>query len=253
MRWTSRTALSAGLISVLAAAPALSYADVDEGLLQRLFRLVRPSGKYDGRLSDVLAKATQRSGIANTLPRVLLVHGDTGESVEWIRGRGAVEPVVCPDGRTLVLRRGTRVERTEVTITNGQLVLPAAASAVSDVAVRQIFGCTPAPGEKGNSWQLWVENAAGQFQTLRFSGDTSSVGTLPDAFRSDSPGDTCLALRKLQGVRSDGVSAMVRDGRLVLEPPNGSRTVALPVRMPVTGTPAWLGDTGWLVVIGLQD
>jgi hypothetical protein len=242
-------------MSLLAGMPALSHAEVDEGLLQRLFRLIRPSGTYEGRLSDVLAKATQRSGIADTLPRVLLVDHRTGGIVEWVRGRGAVEPVVCPDGRTLVVRRGTRIERTEITIANGQAIPPGGATPVPDILVRQIFGCAPVPGEDATTWDLWVENTAGEFLTVRLSKGTASVGVLPDAFRSDPPRDAGLALRRLQGIRTDGLSAMVRDAKLVVERYNATGTSSgpLPVQMPVTGDPAWLGDTDWIVVTGLQN
>ncbi len=252
-RWVVATAL---LMSLLAGAPAPSYAEADESLLQRLFRLLRPSGKYKGRLSDVLAKATQRSGgIADTLPRVLLVNRRSGETVEWVRGRGTVEPVVCPDGRTLVVRRGSRIERTEITITNGRALVPGAATPLPDIMVRQIFGCTPVAGGDARSWDLWVENIAGEFLTVRLTKGTSSLGVLPEAFRSDPPRDTGLALRRLQGIRADGLTAMVRDAKLVVEfyKDTGSSSTPLPVQMPVTGDPVWLGESNWIVVTGLQN
>lgn len=251
----SRGVATAVLASVLAGTPALSIAEADEGLLQRLFRLLRPSGKYEGRLSDALARATQRSGIADTLPRVLLVERRTGETIEWVQGRGTVEPVVCPDGRTLVVRRGTRIERTEVKIADGRVLAPAAASAVPGTTVRQIFGCMPIAGNGAGSWELWVETAAGEFLTVRLTRSAASLGAPPDASWDDPFRETGLALRRLQSIRADGLSATVRDARLVVEryDGTGSGSVSLPVPMPVTGNPAWFGDTDWIVVTGLQD
>lgn len=262
MAKSNRIVCVAMSLSLLIGMPALSHAEVDESLLQRLFRLIRFGSTYEGRLSDVIAKST-RSGNANTLTRILLVNHQTGETIEWMDGRGAVEPLVCPDGCTLVVRRGEKIERTEIKIANGQVVsMPEAETIPADIDVRQIFGCTPIAEKDATTWNLWAETKAGEIKTVQLGKGASLIGDLPKAFRSDPPGDVGRALRKLQGIRSDGLSAMVNNDRLVVKPYNDSGTnssvllVSMPVTgdpVPVTGDPAWLGNTDWIVVTGLKN
>jgi hypothetical protein len=81
----------------------------------------------------------------------------------------------------------------------------------------------------------------------------ASPAEVPQPLRADPQGDVGPALRKLQGVRADGLCAQVRDARLVVETSGTTDAKSLSVPMPVTGDPAWLGDSDWIVVTGLLD
>lgn len=240
-------------LGTLSALPSPAPAKTDESLLQRLFRLLRPAAKYEGRLSDVLAKATQRSGVADTLPRVLFVDRRSGTVLEWVRGRGSVEPVVCPDGRTVVLRRGSNLERAQVGIDSGKVRLPDAGTPVAGAVARQLFACTQVVGAPPGTWEIWIETAAGELRTVKMGTAAASPAEVPQPFRADPQGDVGPALRKLQGVRADGLCAQVRDARLVVETSGTTDVKSLSLPMPVTGDPAWLGDSDWIVVTGLLD
>lgn len=242
------------LSNILIGTPLKSFAEVDESLLQRMFHLIRPTGKYEGRISDVVVKATQKSGTMGMLPRVLLVNHANGETIEWVRGRGSVDPVVCPDGRTLMVRRGTRIERTELTFTGGRLTEPGEGLPVTQAAIRQLYGCTESI-DGGGSWDVWIENVEGEFMTIHLEKDRLSLSPLPEKFQSDSPGDSSLALRRLQGIRSDGLTVMVLGGKLTVEQQVDNHLIVspMPLNMPVTGAPVWLGDTDWIVVTGLKN
>jgi hypothetical protein len=245
----TRLAVTA-VIALLAGMPSLAHAEAGEGLLQRLYRLFHPDTAYQGSLTEVVQRSTLRSISRGALSRVLIVHRQTGESIEWVAGRGAVEPLVCPDGRTLIVRRGAGIERAYVRIDNGRAEAPGAATTLSGVRARQIFGCTKAAG---SGWDLWLENAKGELQSLRLNGEAATPGGVPEAFRSDPPYEVGPSLRRLQGVRADGLAAMVRNSMLVIDSSHDGATQTVPLGMPVTGDAAWLGDSDWIVVTGQKN
>jgi len=240
-------------IALIAGTPVYSYAEAGEGLLQRLYRLIHHDAAYQGRLTEVVQRATLKSSNRGLLPRVLFINGRSGEVIEWIKGKGSVEPLICPDGLTLVVRRGSTIERAYVNMVNGQVEAPGAATQLTGVEARQIFGCTLAEGGEG-VWDVWLENQKGELQTLRINRESTSLAGVPVAFRSDPPEDVGRALRKLQGIRADGSAAMVRNSSLIIEGllgGKGTQTVQVPV--PVTGDAAWLGQSDWVVVTGLKN
>jgi hypothetical protein len=244
------TAMAA--IALIAGTPVYSYAEAGEGLLQRLYRLVHHDAAFQGRLTEVVQRATLKSTNKGLLPRVLFINGRSGEVIEWVKGKGSVEPLICPDGRTLVVRRGSTIERAYVNMVNGQVEAPVEATKLPGVEARQIFGCTLAEGDEG-SWDVWLENQKGELQTLRFNRESTLLAGVPAAFRFDPPEDVGRALRKLQGIRADGLVAMVRNSSLVIEDNPGKATQTVQVPVPVTGDAAWLGQSDWLVVTGLKN
>ena len=234
----------------LAATPAAE--PVDEAMLQRLYRLLRPAATHKTSLSEMLAKATQRAGVAKILPRVLIVNVRSGVAIEWAGGRGAVEPSMCPDGRWLTVRRGNALQLAAVgSAPDGQPVV-AAPQVLSGIEVRQLFGCTFAP-EGGAGYMLWVEQAPGTVDALRLL--PAAQQATPDAPHMDTPLAGGVALRRLQGMRGDGLRASVRDMQLVVEAEVDRETQSrlVPLKMPVAGDPAWVGDGDWLVLTGLKD
>jgi hypothetical protein len=243
----------AALASLLLCLPAWVGAAPNESLLQRLYRLVRPDAKNEMRLSDFLSKATQRSGATQMLPRVLLVNQRTGSAVEWARGRGAADPLVCADDRTLVLRRGSAVETSTIARSDAGPPSLSAPQPLAGLVVRQVFACTFSV-TRSSGLDLWFESSDGAVTTLPLQGGQPVA--VPEAQRAEHTRENGLALRSLQGLRADGLSATVRDGRLVLERESAAATGGsrlLPLDMLVAGEPAWVGDSDWLVVTGLQD
>lgn len=248
-------AVLAGLAATLVFHFAGAGTPVDESLLQRLYRLVRPAAKPPQRLSDFLTKATQRSGDTQTLPRMLLVNQRTGSSIEWVRGRGAVEPLVCSDGLTLVMRRGNHVQTSTVTQSEAAPPSLSPPQTLVDLVVRQVFACTRTI-DGGTGLDLWFEGADGVVKTVALGAAPAKPVDVSPALASATARESALALRRMQSLREDGLSVMVRNGQLVLERedvPNGSGTRPLMLPMPVEGDPAWLDGGDWLIVTGLQD
>lgn len=250
-----KKAVLAGLSAALVCHAASAAAPADESPLQRLYRLVRPAAKPPQRLSDFLTKATQRSGDTQTLPRLLLVNQRTGSSTEWVRGRGAVEPLVCSDGLTLVMRRGDQVQTS--TVTQSETAPPSLSppQTLVNLVVRQVFACTRAI-DGGTGLDLWFEGTDGRVKTIALRAVPAKPADIPPTLASPTARESALTLRRMQSLREDGLSAMARDGQLVLEREdgtNGSASRPLVLPMPVEGDPAWIGGGDWLIVTGLQD
>lgn len=256
-----RRAVLAGALSAL---PTIAGALADEPLLTRLYRLIRPGasqGQHDKkqsqqnkRLSDFLARATQRGAPTESLTRILLIDVRTGARFEWVRGRGATEPVICPDRRTLVVRRGNTAVTSTIDLATPGAPKFTEPTPVADLVVRQIFACTHSAARNAGP-DLWIERDTGDVATVSLLTTPRIEGPVPEALRAEWSDNSGPALRRFQGLRADGLAAVALDGRLVLEREVDGHVESriLAIDMPVAGDPAWLGDSDWLVVTGLKD
>jgi hypothetical protein len=232
----------------------LGVAD-DETLLQHIFRLLHPFGTYHGPLSNAVAKATQKGGLSDTLPRVLVVKWPTGVSLEWAPLRGAVEPVVCPDARTVMVRRGDALEYATIDVSSEPVRLSAVSTSIRTPGVRKLYGCTQSGASKQLKTELWVESTNGEIGIVKTDVQNSSISPLPVDTNTFPAMFAATAVQKLQSVRGDGTSVYVRGKSLVFAAPaqGGESSAVVTAPFPFDGTPAWVGDSDYLVVTERKD
>ncbi|BBO93110.1 hypothetical protein [Desulfosarcina ovata] len=234
--------------------PLAGLGEDNEPMLQRLFSWMRPFGHYEGRLSDAVAKSTQKSGMSDTLSRVFLVGADSSAIIEWIPGRGADDLVTCPDGHTVFLRRGKVIEVADFKGSGNELRIPDTATPITGIRVKTLYGCITTTPETVNGQSLWIEREAGTHGLMDYADGRLKDRPLPRELQAYPPETIGSALRKLQGIRADSRHAWVRDQKLLLgEAGNDDRARIVDSDFPFSGYPAWLGYSDILMVIGLMD
>ena len=240
------------IVVCLAFVTAICHANPDEGLLQKLFRLFRPAGTYEGRLSDAVTNST-KSADASLLPRVYIINVETGENVEWALGRGAVDPVVCPGGLSLFIRRGTHLEEGAIDFSANKLDSSSRPTRIESVEVQQLLGCTQSEVAVEGQFLLWIKTKSNEIATLKVAQGTTSMARIPEGIIEHKTSDIVVALVKLRGVRGDGSRADVIDGKLRVSMPSGEAKLYEIAGTPLAENPTWVGDTNYVVAIGLRD
>lgn len=234
--------------------PEISFAIPDESLLHRLFRMIRPKSQYTGSLSSAFFWATQKDGSQqdNSLSALFFVDVNSGSVVEWKRGRGSEEPAACPDGKMVFVRRGNHIEAISINWVGKILELPDTESAVNDLRAQQLFSCTIVDTADGIGYLLWLQAESNEFVSVRLDGPKARVTQrLVDKFRESNPQEVAAIMRKLQAMRGDGASAIVRDNHLEISRlPDGRDSRAIHSEVNFIGTPAWLGDSNIVVATG---
>jgi hypothetical protein len=223
-----------------------------ETILEKLHQLVWPLGRFQGNLSAAVAKATERGGDGG-LPRLYLVDVETGRVIEWRHARGGSSPAVCMESGRVYFLRGSAVHWTILKVQRGVVWEPPAPSRLEGTEARQLFACVRAPA---GELVIWVRKKDGDIAALRV--DTNSAAPIPDAEMSGMSGADLEVFADrvalMQSIRPDGAHAYLKDAALAVERPGVSALKV--IRQPdvrFTGVPAWIGDSGMIVVGGMAQ
>lgn len=231
-----------------------TLAENNESLWKRLYTLLRPFGTYKGDLSVAVSKATEKSGIGDILPRIILVDYANDKMNEWRPGRGTVEPAVCPDGKTVYMRRGQQLEYAVFDINESGLAAVQALVKLEGINVKHLYACTKDIREGSMGHLLWVQFSENQYGNIYHDNETIENRDLPSDLASQDPYKIMKGLSKLQGVREDGRHVWIRDRKLVVAVnPSHVNPEKYFHEYLFAGDPAWIGTTDYLIVTGLKD
>jgi hypothetical protein len=226
-------------------APALS-------LLDKLYRLVWPAGRFQGDLVRTVAKNTEKGTTAPDNPQLYLVDAGKFTAAIWKAGAGASEPVVCAADRTLFYRRMGRIVAEPLRIDRGRIEPSGPAVELSAVA-GSLVACTAA-ADASVLWLLSPEG--GLVRLLRHGAALVPAGQVGDdaEFGSVPPRTLADSLRVMRALRPDGFTAAVINQTLVGQKPGKDPFLIVDSdSLQFSGSPAWVPDTDSLFVTGTKE
>lgn len=221
-------------------------------VLEKLYRLVWPAGRFDGDLVRTVSKNTQKGASNPDCPPLYLVHTNGGAVTEWKSAAGAIEVVVCAGDETLYYRRGRKV-MAEALRVHGASVVESAGEAVelSTPVISSLVACT---AEDGKSL-LWTQSANGNLLRMTRKGASLiQAPSIADAEFSAIPGrELADYLRIIRCMRPDGFTATVLNDALVGEKSGQDRFLIVDSNaVQFSGIPAWIAGTDAVFVVGAR-
>jgi hypothetical protein len=229
--------------------PAPKPAPTQESLLERIYRLVWPLGRYKGRLSDAVARNTEKAGNSAEVP-LYLVNTERPEAraaTAWTSALTGREPVVCPGAGTLLYRRGNAVYREAIRVRSDGVSSTGAPVEMAGVRAGHLWACTQTADGK---LTLWIETMAGELRLARWSGSTASVSepAEEDGLQLMDPDEFAARLRDFHAIRPDGLAVFVVGGQLIVQRPDGPRVRLLADEYEFSGTPVWVAESPFVFV-----
>jgi hypothetical protein len=221
-------------------------------LLDALYRLVWPAGRFEGDLPTVVSRSTQKGTSAQDSTALFVVNARTGVVTEWPSTERAADPVFCPSDNTLYYRRGDKIvaEILDVAGPNNKATSHDKAY-LKAPATKNLVACTTIGGRA----VLWIQVTDDNFLRMVRQG-TSLVPAPPnsDGVRADiAPSVLAEQLRVLRALRPDGLSVAVLNGTLVAERPGKDRFLLVDAdSIEFSGIPTWLQGTDLLFVSGAK-
>ena len=223
-------------------------------ILDALYSLIWPMGKFDSDLETTLGRVSQKSGDAPDVMNLYLVRAVDGTATEWRSARGGQDPVFCADEGALFYRRGSELWRETLKVT-AQTAEPAGPPArIAGVRVKHLYACVRVPDAAGAA--LWADDEHGKLRWLvpaNTRATSSAWRALPPDFAVSRAEDLVASIMVLRSMRPGGLAAFVSDGRLVGQRA-GSPERSLLSQSPVQffGYPMWLGDRDLLIINGAE-
>lgn len=221
-------------------------------LLEKLYRLVWPVGRFNGDLVRTVSKNTQKGGSNPDAPRLYLVNARTGIAAEWKTGLGAIEPVVCAADHTLFYRRGQKLAAQALRIeSTDRIESSGGAVELNGPPIGNLVACTA----DGTASFLWVQADDGGLRRMVRKGTAIvPVGSVDDAeFAAVPPRALADYLRIIPSMRPDGFTAAVINNVLVGERPGqGKFLIVDSDSLQFSDVPAWVPDTDSLFVTGMK-
>jgi hypothetical protein len=216
-------------------------------LLEKLYQLIWPAGRFNGNLVQAVSDASQKSSPPIHSSLLFLVEA-SGTPVAWPGSHGAQDPVVCARDRALYYRRGSSVVHEPLTIRGGQIRSGGPPAVIAAIPVRTLLACT----QSSETPVLWVQTLKGDgaLTRLRPQGQTASEDQSPidPELAAARPVEVANYLRILHTMRPDGLTAQVTNGALFgIEAGRDYLMVEGGARF--TGFPSWVPETTSLFVV----
>lgn len=216
-------------------------------LLDRLYRIIWPAGRFEGDLAALVAQHTQKAGGVPELPRLYLVDVQSRTATEWRSARGALDPVYCAAQGLLLYRRGAAVVAESVRTLPDALEASSPPRLLAGVDVRHLYACVS--GERAEPVAV-AADTQGVVRGLRVDDQPGWVDLTGD-LAGATDADALDKLQILRGVRPDGFAVSVSNHRLVGERKEApERFVVVASDLAFFGYPAWAGATRFLFVNG---
>jgi hypothetical protein len=236
------------LVSISAAAQGGGQSP---SLLNALYRLVWPDGRFDGDLVSVVSRSTQKGTSSHGAAQLYMVDAGTSTATGWPSTDSAVDPVFCPLDRTLYYRRGNAIFVEALEVAGAGVKRSGGAIGLSAPPVRSLVACTALHGRS----VLWIRTVDGRLlrvsrrgAALEKSGDDipELAGVAQDTLAE--------GLRVLRAIRPDGFAVSVLNGALVADRPRGKRYLLVESSsIEFFGIPAWVQGTDVLFVTGARE
>ena len=224
----------------------------DRTLLERLYSLVWPAGRFNGDLVRAVERNTQKGASDTVAPSLYLVNASSRTVDEWPMSSGAGEPVVCQMDRGLVFRLGTRIVAEPLTIANGRVSSGGARVTLAAPSARRVLACA----SRAATSIIWIQADDGGVTPFVRRGtelvrDTTDVGLgkVPSEQLADF-------LRVMGSLRPDGSSAAVLNRSLVRlgEGVDGPRSLIVDApSLRFSGVPSWVPATDSLFVVAGKE
>lgn len=112
-----------------------------EGLLDRLYHLVWPAGRFAGDIDKLVQRTTQKGNAVPDLPRLYLVNTKEQTATEWKSARGAVEPAYCAQEQLLFYRRGNRLVKEKLRVVGTSAEPTSKPALVDAVEIGHLHAC----------------------------------------------------------------------------------------------------------------
>ncbi|HKQ73256.1 MAG TPA: hypothetical protein VJ810_05975 [Blastocatellia bacterium] len=235
--------------------PAATPTPAPPGLLQWLYNMVWPAGRFQGDLAKTVPETTEKTGKPDGISQVWLVNVEKGALTAWPNTRGAIEPAISADGKYLFYRRGEAIWSEPIQATAQNVVSGAASKAVAGVKITHLYGCTQ---DEAGRFALWVEATEG-LRLVRFDPKTktASLAALPN------DGEWALAdgrqlaeqLQSLRALRPDGFQVWVRNYRLIgRKDEKSDLNWIVKAKQRFFGSAAWVGEQiPFLFITGVEN
>jgi len=243
------------LVLVATLLMSISAAAQDGGqsrsLLDVLYRLVWPDGRFNGDLVAVVSRNTQKGTSSHSAAQLYMVDAGTGTATAWPSTDSAAGPVFCPLDRTLYYRRGNAIFAETLELAGARVKRSGGAIGVSGPPAHSLVACAALHGRS----VLWIQTVDGRL--LRLSRQDATLEERGD----DSPEFAGLAqdalaerLRVLRAIRPDGFAVSVLNGALVADRPRRERYMLVESStIEFFGIPAWVQGTDVLFVTGTRE
>jgi hypothetical protein len=239
------------LLSIFAAAEERAQSQ-SRSLLDALYSLVWPDGRFNGDLLNVVSKSTQKGTSSHGGARLYLVDAGTGTATAWPSTDSAADPVFCPSDRTLYYRRGDAIAADALEVADTGVKRSGGAIRLSGPPLRSLVACAALHGRS----VLWIQTVEGHLVRVSRRG-----ATLVDERGDDSPDLAGVAqetlaerLRVLRAIRPDGFAVSVLNGALVADRPGRERYLLVKSSsIEFFGIPTWVQGTDVLFVTGARE
>jgi hypothetical protein len=236
------------LVSISAAAQGGGQSP---SLLDALYRLVWPDGRFNGDLGRVVSESTQKGTSSHSAAQLYMVDAGTGTATAWLSTDSAADPVFCPLDRTLYYRRGNAIVAETLEVAGAGVKPSGGPIGLSAPPARSLVACAALHGRS----VLWIRTVDGRLlrvsrrgATLEERGDDSPelAGVAQDTLAE--------RLRVLRAIRPDGFAVSVLNGALVADRPRRERYLLVrSSSIEFFGIPAWVQGTDVLFVTGARE
>jgi len=217
-------------------------------LIEKLYRLVWPAGRFTGNLVRAVSEASQKGSTALSYSQLFVVDSAQRSAKPWAGSSGASDPVVCMRSQELYYRRGTKAVRELLRVEDGRVRSAGEPLVLEGATVNALFGCA----SSAEGAVLWVQSPDGSTKRLL----PRERGVVEDTARLDAEVDSADAseiadiLRIVHGLRPDGLVASASNGSVIGTPASGATFRMVETRVRFSGFPAWVPGTDALFVTG---
>jgi hypothetical protein len=192
----------------------------DARLLDRLYQLVWPAGRFKGDLVRTIERNTQKSIASPGNPRLYLVGIENHLAREWPSSAGATEPVVCPSDRTLVYRRGATLVVEPIRVSAaGEVSSGGTPAPLTSPSVTSLVACTTDNAKA----VLWIQTPDGEVVSFGRRGSVLERRAIDPKLAAVPAQQLADDLRVMRSLRPDGVTVAVLNRSLVGEAPARKR------------------------------
>jgi hypothetical protein len=243
-------ALAASLLLSISA--AAQEGAQSRSLLDALYSLVWPDGRFNGDLVSVVSRSTQKGSSSHGGAQLYMVDAGTGTATAWLSTDSAADPVFCPSDRTLYYRRGDVIAGEALEVAGTGVKRSGGAIRLSGPPARSLVACAALHGRS----VLWIQTVDGRLVRVSRQGATLLEERGDDIPGLAGVGQDPLAerLRVFRAIRPDGFAVSVLNGALVADRPGRERYLLVQSSsIEFFGIPTWVQGTDVLFVSGARE